>query len=577
MDASGAFAALDRYGRERRPCFFAFDFAQAHPVVLPLDMVDPQRIRFDLRGITNGRPLPDPAAALVLPRPAELLTGIIPPSRGAYAAAFAAAREAFRAGDSYLLNLTAASSVRLAMPLERLYGLARAPYRLLMDSVLVFSPEAFVRIEADRIRTFPMKGSLRCPRQAAAQGARRLLDDPKETAEHVTVVDLLRNDLGRVAVAVSVPRYRYVEEVFLGDEVLIQTSSEIEGRLEANWPDRLGAILAALLPAGSVTGAPKKRTCEHIARAEALLGQERGWYTGVFGVFTGEAVDSAVMIRFIEGASPAPDGQGWQATFKSGGGLTWDSREDDEYAELVAKVAFPRALALMETVRVTDGRPVRLDWHLRRMAEGARAVWGRELGYDPRSMLEGAFAAARAALPDDADRSLAGRWRFRLDYDPWGAVRAELVPYRPRRPAVLYLVEAGGLDYPAKLAGRGGIDALKARVASAIQAGKLAEPGGDWDILLCEGERVLEAGYAALLVPDGAAWLTPARPRVASTRLAALAAERPGLVAPVELDATGLLAAGRVRLVNAMLDPEDAVDVSDLRDARWLWRQPGDA
>jgi hypothetical protein len=204
------------------------------------------------------------------------------------------------------------------------------------------------------------------------------------------------------------------------------------------------------------------------------------------------------------------------------------------------------------------------------MVVAARQVWGRELGYEPAPALERAFLAARAVLPKDADPGLAGRWRFRIDYDPLGAVRTELAPYTPRRPKVLYLVEAAGLGYPAKLADRSGLDALKARVSRAMAEGALAPPAGDWDILLCDGDRLLEAGYAAVLVPSAAGWLTPARPLVQSTRLAALALERPGLAVPAELGAADVLAAGRVRLVNAMLDPEDGIEVAEIRDARGL-------
>ncbi|MBA4322972.1 MAG: aminodeoxychorismate synthase component I, partial [Odoribacter sp.] len=158
-----------------------------------------------------------------------------------------------------------------------------------------------------------------------------ILNDEKEMAEHNTIVDLIRNDLSIFADEVKVTRYRYIDEIKTSETVLLQVSSEISGRLRKGYEGHLGEIITGMLPAGSVTGAPKKETVKIIKESETY---ERGWYTGIFGVFDGESLDSAVMIRFIENI----DGK---LVYKSGGGITFLSDPVKEYEELIAKVYVP--------------------------------------------------------------------------------------------------------------------------------------------------------------------------------------------------------------------------------------------
>jgi para-aminobenzoate synthetase component 1 len=134
-----------------------------------------------------------------------------------------------------------------------------------------------------------------------------------------------------VASDVVVNRFRYVEPVVTNRKTLLQVSSEIEGTLAPGWQNRLGDILFTLLPAGSVTGAPKKRTVEIILETEVY---ERNFYTGIFGYYDGENLDSAVLIRFIE-----KEGRGY--IYKSGGGITTLSKAEDEYREMIDKVYVP--------------------------------------------------------------------------------------------------------------------------------------------------------------------------------------------------------------------------------------------
>jgi para-aminobenzoate synthetase component I len=173
-----------------------------------------------------------------------------------------------------------------------------------------------------------MKGTIDA---AIPHAANIILNDKKETSEHYTIVDLLRNDLSLVAKNVKVNKFRYLDYLTTLDRTLIQVSSEIEGTLTEDFRSNLGNIFHALLPAGSISGAPKKKTVEIIGENE--IGP-RGYYTGVFGIFDGENVDSAVMIRYIEKS-------GETLWYRSGCGITNLSDCASEYKEMIDKVYVP--------------------------------------------------------------------------------------------------------------------------------------------------------------------------------------------------------------------------------------------
>ena len=159
----------------------------------------------------------------------------------------------------------------------------------------------------------------------------QILSNKKEMSEHVMIVDLMRNDLGIIGEDVTVEDFRYVDKIEAGDKELLQVSSKITAKLPNNWNNELGTLLKQILPAGSISGTPKKSTLEIIEHVEDYA---RGFYTGVFGIFDGECFLSSVMIRFI-------DKEGDQLFYKSGGGITIDSDAKSEYAELVDKVYLP--------------------------------------------------------------------------------------------------------------------------------------------------------------------------------------------------------------------------------------------
>jgi para-aminobenzoate synthetase component I len=166
-----------------------------------------------------------------------------------------------------------------------------------------------------------------------------ILADHKESAEHYTIVDLLRNDLSQISKNVRVEKFRYIDSVQTQNKTLLQVSSKIVGDLGKDYAAHLGDLLFALLPAGSVSGAPKRKTVEIILAAEQCFQingkpYERDYYTGVFGYFDGENLDTSVMIRFIQALDN-------QLVFKSGGGITFMSQVSPEYQELIDKVYLP--------------------------------------------------------------------------------------------------------------------------------------------------------------------------------------------------------------------------------------------
>lgn len=313
---------LNSWGNQRSPFFFCIDFELEKPIAFTLDKVDNTKLLFDINGFANQRPLPRERAGV-----RGLKKFPIPLSE--YENKFNKVLQHLSYGDSFLTNLTIKTKIETGQSLQQLFQASLAKYKLLFnDQFLVFSPETFIRIEDNKIFSYPMKGTI----DAAIPNAKEIiLNDQKEKAEHITIVDLIRNDLSFVSENVHVSKFRYIDKIKTSDKDLLQVSSEITGTLPDNWSSRLGDILVSLLPAGSISGAPKKKTVEVIAEAEQ---EKRGYYTGVFGYFDGRLLDSGVMIRFIEQHNN-------QLYYRSGGGITTQSEAKTEYQEAIDKVYVP--------------------------------------------------------------------------------------------------------------------------------------------------------------------------------------------------------------------------------------------
>jgi para-aminobenzoate synthetase component 1 len=314
-------AMMNSLGAARTPFLFILDFDLQQPIVVKLEEAEQNNIFYDIGGRTNTSSARKPN------QPLHFQKYPIPFQR--YEVAFQEVSRHLYEGNTYLTNLTFPTRLECNYSLRDIYDAAQARFKLLVaDQFVVFSPEIFVRIEGTTISSFPMKGTI----DASLPNAReRILADKKEEAEHVTIVDLIRNDLSMVAHNVRVESFRYVEEIHTHEKTLLQVSSRIVGELPDDFHKHLGDIFYSLLPAGSVTGAPKKKTVEIIKSVEQY---DRGYYTGVFGYYDGSRVESGVMIRFIENN----DGTLY---YKSGGGITAQSNAAQEYQELIDKVYVP--------------------------------------------------------------------------------------------------------------------------------------------------------------------------------------------------------------------------------------------
>lgn len=229
-------------------------------------------------------------------------------------------------GDSFLANLTIKTEIETDYSLREIFERSNSRYTLyIKDKIVCFSPETFIKIENGVITSNPMKGTID---GSIVDAAKIVLDDYKESAEHYTIVDLIRSDLSRVSSEIRVEKLRYIDTLTTSKGDILQVSSLISGKLNC---EGLGDILFKLLPAGSISGAPKKSTVEILKQAE---GEPRGFYTGVFGYFDGENLDSAVMIRYIEKEND-------KLFFRSGGGITINSLCVDEYDEALKKIYLP--------------------------------------------------------------------------------------------------------------------------------------------------------------------------------------------------------------------------------------------
>ena len=312
---------INQLGSKGIPFLFIIDFDMEKPIVIPLVDVDPEDLLFSINGIAN------------VPTKGEQTKVVnfkaIPVAKERYRVAFNHVRKNIQHGNSFLLNLTMPSRIETNLGIKEIFYRSNAKYKLwLKNQFVVFSPETFIQTKDNVISSFPMKGTMDASLPNAKQ---QLLESEKELAEHYTIVDLIRNDLSMIAKNVKVKEFRVIDRVQTNKGGLLQMSSEISGELPDNYIDNLGDRIMKMLPAGSISGAPKKKTLEIIKEAEQY---KRGYYTGVFGIFNGKNIDSGVMIRYIE---QTPDG----LLYKSGGGITAKSKVNEEYQELIDKIYIP--------------------------------------------------------------------------------------------------------------------------------------------------------------------------------------------------------------------------------------------
>ena len=377
---------INRLASQDEPFLFVINYQADETFIRKLSDINPEECLFDFEGRGN---LSHAWKETWKEETSETTWQIEPPLYEDYERSFNIVKSNIMAGNSYLTNLTNRVPVSCNLSLEEIFHRAKGKYKLLLrrkrtqaedkahlkeeaqnkahlkeenieenfTPFVCFSPETFVRIKGGRIYSYPMKGTLDA---SLPDAEKQLMVDRKEAAEHATIVDLIRNDLSRVAENVRVDKYRYIDVLHTNKGDILQTSSEISGRLPEDYPHHLGEILDAQLPAGSITGAPKDKTMQIIQEAE---GYDRGFYTGIMGIYDQGELNSAVMIRFIEEeTSPvdfetdgeknfkakegkASEGKEPKASrelyFKAGGGITSKSDCQREYEEVIQKIYLP--------------------------------------------------------------------------------------------------------------------------------------------------------------------------------------------------------------------------------------------
>jgi para-aminobenzoate synthetase/4-amino-4-deoxychorismate lyase len=348
-------------------------------------------------------------------------------SAGEYLAGVEAIKAYIAAGDTYQVNYTFPLRGTVSSDLFSCFRtVARsqgAGYSAYLDigshRILSFSPELFFRRDGMKLTTKPMKGTARRGRWIEEDDDRvvRLASSAKDRAENVMIVDLLRNDLGRVAEvgSVNVPALFVVERF----NRVLQMTSTITATQKADAD--LASVLGALFPCGSVTGAPKVRSMQIIRELEP---HPRGIYTGAIGLLSpsGDMVFNVAIRTLAVENSTGPG----RATLGVGGGITWESTVEGEYEESLLKASFLTErwpeFSLLETLALIDGEYTLLQRHIGRAADSARYF-----GF--------AFSEVqmRDALDSVARANSAGEWRVRLLIDPDGSAHTEYRPLGPKR------------------------------------------------------------------------------------------------------------------------------------------------
>ncbi|MDQ0476019.1 aminodeoxychorismate synthase component I [Chryseobacterium sp. MDT2-18] len=315
------FDKMDELSQKKVPFFFMVDFLVENVLVFTENELIKNSLYIDFQNNTD------------IPDQQENQTNIqlksFPESEEIYKKGFDKVQQNLKLGNSYLTNYTCKTEIEINLTLTEIFHRSKAKYKVLyQDQFVCFSPETFVEIIDNEIFTHPMKGTIDASTENAAEV---LKNDIKEKAEHYTVVDLLRNDLSMVADEVKVNEFQRIDFIQTNNKDLYAMSSEISGKLKAEFQNKTGSIMKKLLPAGSILGAPKPKTLNVILEAE---NHRRGFYTGVCGWFDGKNLDSCVMIRFIEK-------ENGKLYFKSGGGITHLSNFADEYQEMKNKIYVP--------------------------------------------------------------------------------------------------------------------------------------------------------------------------------------------------------------------------------------------
>ncbi len=405
-------------------------------------------------------------------------------------------REFLAAGETYQVNLTVRASGQIEDPLGVYGAMVRAQsgaYNAFIDTgtqvVLCASPELFFLRDGDALLTRPMKGTSRRGRWSSEDSGfgEALASSAKDRAEHVMIVDLLRNDLGRIAEPGSV----VVRS--LSDLERYPTVWQLTSTIAARVPEStsLVDVFRALFPCGSVTGAPKRRTMQIIASMED---EPRGVYCGAVGYVEPGARRTQFAVGIRTATVEKATGQ---AVYGAGGGITWGSRPASEWREIAAKCSIVDARVatpdLLETLRFDPRRgPVNLARHLQRLTRSAE-YFG--IPFDPSAAAAQLWSACAGV---DVER------RLRIVLDNGGGVTVTMsdLPAPASGPVRLVLaserVDSHDVRLFHKCADRRRYDGLRS-----------AHPEADDMLMANERSEITEATIANIAVHLDGRWWTP--------------------------------------------------------------------
>ncbi len=415
-------------------------------------------------------------------------------------------QEYIRSGDAYQINHT----YRIK---GKVYGDPFALYSLLRERqpgrygafikhgsqfILSQSPELFIRRQNNIMTAMPMKGTA----SALNSSAEALSSDPKNQAENLMIVDLLRNDLGRLAIPGSVTTPKLFEVARHGDVLQMTSTVQAEFRPDTS----LASILRAVFPCGSVTGAPKKRSMELIQELEA---ENRAYYCGALGWLdpNGDFALS-VPIRTIE---IERDTQSHSASFTLGvgAGITIDSIASQEWQECLIKSSFltdlPSSVGLFETILIENGIPQLLEQHLKRLKHSADAL-----------RIPFSNSAAEELIRGTCHNLTSkNQYRLRLDLAGNGALSCEWGLLDPLPPRVKIFWAKDLLRNPNDSVQRSGNPLLQHKTTNRHiydAAWKAAAAKGGFDSLFTnEAGYVTEGGRSSIFIRNNKSddWLTP--------------------------------------------------------------------
>jgi para-aminobenzoate synthetase component 1 len=546
----------------------------------------------ELRGWLSGAL---PASWRVLPEPAapSLRANF---TREDFIATVGRVRERIAAGEIYQMNLAQCfrGPLREAAPqlYRRLRRLNPAPMAAFIDTgeiaVLSSSPERFIAVEQGTIRTFPIKGTR--PRgqtdseDAAAKAA--LVASAKERAELLMIVDLMRNDLGRICRfgSVDVPRIHALETFATVHHLVGEVAGGLRGELTVT------EILRAVFPGGSIAGAPKVRAMQLI---EAMEPEPRGLFAGAIGYLGADGrIDLNIAIRTLVC-------RGGEVSFHVGAGIVWDSDPQAEYEETLAKgralfaalgapvpdaqcetvrvrteifdgelAPIPRdpadpagVVGVFETLRLRAGRPEFLIEHGARYRAGCA-----HFNLSSAPSMETLAAAVTLLMKEDRLEDGVVRWSVWKEAGGGTHWRVRLEPPRPHMSKAILTATFATLRLPPADPGRACKHMGRGMWRDAVAAARAA--GFDEAILLDDAGWVVEAGGANIFCVDASGGLqTPSLdsgplPGVTRDQVITLARESGVSVRETRLTPTTMIAAREVFLTNALIGirPLAAID-----------------